>query len=235
MRRRLLLLAGILLLAWAVVQFWPFGSTEDPVTTSTVATPGTSPTSVMPSATPVETRTTVKLKGNGRTCDNKDVTLTPSVTSPQPARSPVAIDIAVTASGSKPCTVKAKDFDPIAVIRRDSSDVWDSSVCAKRMLPKEVKVTPGWATTVRSTWTPRKSGKKCKDDEDWLGRGEYTLRIGMLGGEPGKATFRLSKPKPKPEVPKDAKSNTKDKKKSNEKNASDQKPGQAKPSDKSSG
>jgi len=218
-RRRLLLLAGILLLAWAVVQFWPFGASDDPVTTTTVSTPGTSPTADMPSATPIDARTTVRLEGSGKTCDTAKVLLSPSVPSLQPARSPVAIDLAVTTSDSKPCTLKSKDFDPIAVIQHDSKDVWDSSVCGKRMLPRELKLTPGSTTMARPMWTPRMSGKKCDEDEDWLSEGRYTLRIGMLGGEPGKATFILSKPKPKAEKPKDEKLDKNDEKPSDEPSA----------------
>jgi hypothetical protein len=210
-RRRLLLLAGLLLIAWAAVQFWPAGSSDDPVTTSTVPSPAAvSPTSAMPSATPVEKeekRVSVKLGGGGKACDTEKVLLRPSVENRQHARSDVAIDVAVTTSGSTPCVLKSKDFDPIAVVQQDSKDVWDSSVCGKRLLPKEITVTPGWATTARTMWTPRKSGKKCDDDEDWLREGDYTLRMGMLGGEPGKVNFTLSKPEP--EKPKDEKSDEK--------------------------
>jgi hypothetical protein len=208
------------------VQFWPDGSSEDPVTTSTVAAPaGVGPTSAMPSATPiekVEKRVAVRLVGGGKACDTEKVLLRPAVLSPQHARSDVAIDVAVTTSGSKPCVLKARDFDPIAVVQKDSKDVWDSSVCGKPLVPKEVEVTPGWATTVRTMWTPRESGKKCDDDEDWLSDGEYELRIGMLGGEPGKANFTLSKPKP--EKPKDDK-------KSDEKKSDDEKSDEKKSDD----
>jgi len=197
-RRRLLLVALILLLAWAIVQFWPFGGSEDPVVTTTVATPSTSPTSVMPSAIPVDARITVKLAGGGKACDTKKVKLTPTVPEEQHARKNVAIYVAVTTTEKKPCVLKPKSVDPIAVIEQDAKDVWDSSICDKPLLAKQLQLTPNWATVSRITWTPRESGKSCDDDEDWVSSGDYTLRLGMLGGEPGSTNFTLAKPLPKP-------------------------------------
>jgi len=197
-RRRLLLVALILLLAWAIVQFWPFGGSEDPVVTTTVSTPSTSPTSVMPSAIPVDARITVKLAGGGKACDTKKVKLTPTVPEEQHARKNVAIYVAVTTTEKKPCVLKPKSVDPIAVIEQDAKDVWDSSICDKPLLAKQLQLTPNWATVSRITWTPRESGKSCDDDEDWVSSGDYTLRLGMLGGEPGSTNFTLAKPLPKP-------------------------------------
>jgi hypothetical protein len=197
-RRRLLLVALILLVAWAIVQFWPFGGSEDPVVTTTVSTPSTSPTSVMPSAIPVDARITVKLAGGGKACDTKKVKLTPTVPEEQHARKNIAIYVSVTTTEKKPCVLEPKSVDPIAVIEQDAKDVWDSSICDKPLLAKQLQLTPNWATVARITWTPRESGKSCDDDEDWLSSGDYTLRLGMLGGEPGSTNFTLAKPLPKP-------------------------------------
>jgi hypothetical protein len=224
LRRRLLLLAGVLLLAWAVVRFWPFGSTDDPVTTTTVSTPAASPTSAAPSATPVDASATVKLVGGGKACDTKLVKLAPSVPAGQHARKDVAIDVAVTTSGSKPCVLKPKGVDPIAVIEQESEDVWDSSICESPLLAKSIQLTPNWATTVRLTWTPRESGKDCDDDEDWVSSGDYTLKLGMLGGEPGTTKFTLSKPLPKPKPTPTTKSTAKPKAKASAKPSPSPKP-----------
>jgi hypothetical protein len=201
-RRRLLVLAGILLLAWLVVRFWPFGSSDDPVATTTVTAPAPagSPTA-MPSAVPVSATVPVDLDGGGKACDPKDVAMTPAVPEGQPAQSPVAIDIAVTTSGGKPCMLEPKTYDPLAVVQQDDKDVWDSSLCSSALLAAPIQLTPGWATTVRAMWNPRKSGEKCADDEDWVDPGEYTLRIGMLGGEPGSSSFTLTDPPPPPPDP----------------------------------
>jgi hypothetical protein len=197
-RRRLLLVALVLLLAWVIVQFWPFGGSDDPVVTTTVSTPSTSPTSVMPSATPVDASITVTLAGGGKACDTKKVKLTPTVPEEQHARKDVAIYVAITTTEKKPCVLKPKSVDPIAVIEQDAKDVWDSSICDKPLLAKRLQLTPNWATVSRIIWTPRESGESCDDDEDWVSSGDYTLRLGMLGGEPGSTNFTLAKPLPKP-------------------------------------
>jgi len=223
-RRRLLLLAVVLLLAWAVVQFWPFGGSDDPVVTSTVSAPSVSPTSVMPSATPVDASMTVKLSGGGNTCDTKKVKLTPMVPDGQHARKDVVIYVAVSTTEKKPCVLRPKSVDPIAVIEQDAKDVWDSSICDKPLLGKKVQLTPNWSTVARVAWTPRESGKECDDDEDWLSSGDYTLRLGMLGGEPGSADFTLAKPLPKPKPTPTAKSTAKPKSKASAKPSPSPKP-----------
>lgn len=202
MRRRLLLVAGVLLVAWLVVRFWPFGSSDDPVATTTVTAPAptTSPTAT-PSAAPVSATVPVELAGGGKGCDPKDVTMTPAVPDGQHAQLPTVIDIAVSTSGDKPCILEPKAYDPLAVVQQDDKDVWDSSLCSTALLGAPIQLTPGWATTVRAMWTPRESGEKCAGDEDWVDPGEYTLRIGMLGGEPGSSTFTLTDPLPPPPDP----------------------------------
>ena len=108
------------------------------------------------------------------------------------------IDVAVTTTAKKPCMITPKAYDPLAVIGGGSGAVWDSSVCKKAVVPQPIQLSPGWATTIRALWIPRKSGKDCSSDEHWVGEGKYTLRVGMLGGEPGKSSFTLVKPPPTP-------------------------------------
>lgn len=210
-RRRLLLLAVILLLAWAVVQFWPFGGSDDPVVTTTVSAPSATPTKAAPSPTPADESTDVKIEGGGKACDTKKVKLTPMVPVGQPARKDVAIFLSVTTTAEKPCVLKPTGVDPIAVIEKDAKDVWDSSICEKPLLAKDLQLTPNWATVARVLWTPRESGDECDDDEDWLSSGNYTMRLGMLGGEPESVNFTLVKPPPKPTPTPTAKSTAKPK------------------------
>lgn len=178
----------------------------------------------MPSATPVDASATVKLAGGGKTCDTKKVKLTPMVPAGQHARGNVAVYVGITTTDKKPCVLKPKSVDPIAVIERESKDVWDSSICDQPLLAKQIQITPNWATVSRVVWTPRESGEKCDDDEDWLSSGDYTLRIGMLGGEPGSTSFTLDKPKPKPKPTPTAKSTAKPKSKASAKPSPSPKP-----------
>jgi hypothetical protein len=113
----------------------------------------------------------------------------------------VVVDVAVTTSASKPCTFTPKPLDPLAVITQDGDTLWDSSICEAAIVARPVRLVPGWATTVRLPWVPRESGDECKADEDWVEPGEYTLRVGTLGGEPGRADFTLVEPPPPPPTP----------------------------------
>ena len=92
------------------------------------------------------------------------------------------------------------DADLVAVISSGDTAVWDSAVCRSALLEDPVSLSPGWSTSVATSWSGRGSGPACSAKEGWASPGTYTLRIGTLGGEPGSAKFRLgqaaAKPKP---------------------------------------
>jgi len=204
-RRWLLLLAAVILLAWVVLQLWSSSDDDaNPTSTATVTAlpPKPSPSAVVtpkPKPTPPPgTTTRVTLAAGTGKCATRDITISPSITSPQFAQRPVYVDVAITTSAKKPCSFTPKALDPLAVITHDDDTVWDSSVCEKAIVSRPVRLVPGWATTVRIPWVPRESGDSCEADEDWVEPGEYTLRVGTLGGEPGRADFELVEPPPPP-------------------------------------
>lgn len=214
-RRRLLLLAAAILLAWAVLQVWTKFHHDEPVaepsvtpspTATTSAAPAPTPTPT-PSATPVvtapsdESTTQVALTGGGRACDPHRIRMTVDVADGQMARQPVRIDLSISTTSKQPCVFKPKTYDPLAVVSSGTKRVWDSSMCKTPVADGAVQVVPGWATAVQVPWIPRKSGKHCADNAAWLAAGEYTLEVGTLGGEPGKATFTLAEPPPTAEPP----------------------------------
>src|SRR5688572_18008764 len=92
-RRWLLLLAAALLVTWVVVQVWPLGSDgPNPTSTATVtalpptATPtgATTPAPTTPKPTiPAGITTRVTLAAGTTPCKTRDVTISPSVNSPQ--------------------------------------------------------------------------------------------------------------------------------------------------------
>ena len=196
-------------MAWVVVQVWPSASDDpaNPTSTATVtALPPTAsktpaPATPKPSAPPPGVTTQVTLAAANAACKTRDVTITPSITSPQFAQRPVLVDVAVSTSSDKPCVFTPKPLDPLAVITQDDDTVWDSSICEQAIVSRPVRLVPGWAMTIRVPWIPRESGDACKPDEDWLEPDEYTLRVGTLGGEPGRADFRLVEPPPPPPTP----------------------------------
>jgi hypothetical protein len=209
-RRWLLLLAAGFLVAWIVVQLLPSKSDDsaNPTSTATVtALPSASPTTPAPKPKPTTPKPTVPAEGSttkvalakaSHACDSGDVSMVPAITSPQHTKQPVMVDVSLTTSAKKPCVFTPKGADPLAVISHDGDTVWDSSVCDRAVVSRPVQLVPGWATTVRVPWIPRESGDSCKPDEDWVDPGKYTLRVGTLGGEPGRADFTLVEPPPPP-------------------------------------
>jgi hypothetical protein len=201
-RRRLLLLALVLLIAWVAVEFWPHDDdgkrTVAPAPSSTATAPPT-PTPAPPTTPPEQSTKSVTLAGGGKACDSQKVRMSAFVADGQPAQQPVNVDLAIATTGKRACLFKPKTYDPLAIVSVDGKRVWDSSVCKEPVASAAVELVPGWSTVVRIPWLPRKSGKSCEGTEAWLPAGDYTLEVGTLGGEPGKASFELAAP-PAPTV-----------------------------------
>ena len=106
------------------------------------------------------------------------------------------LGVAAAVAGLLVLTPKA--LDPLAVITHEDDTVWDSSICETAIVAQPIQLVPGWAMTIQIPWNPIGSGDACSPDEPWLDPGDYTLRVGTLGGEPGRADFTLSEPPPPP-------------------------------------
>jgi hypothetical protein len=196
--------AALILLVWVALQLWP--EEEQPTPTaqpaaqpSAKATPTPAPITPTPTP-PAQPTTTVTLAGGGKTCDPELIRMAASVADGQLAQQPVEVDLSISTSAKAPCVFKPKTYDPLAVVSRGDKRVWDSSACDAPVAAGSVQLTPGWSTVVQVPWMPRRSGKACAATEPWLAAGSYTLEIGTLGGEPGKATFTLAAPPPPPPV-----------------------------------
>ncbi|WP_375000495.1 hypothetical protein [Aeromicrobium sp. CTD01-1L150] len=202
-RRRFLLLAAVLLVAWVGVTLWPEG--EDAETAAPEPSPAAeSEPSPSPSATEeaqeVGTNaeeTTVSLEAGGDPCDLESIRMTPHVPPEQTTKGKVTIQLALSTTAEEPCTFRPDAGDVAAVISSDGNAVWDSDVCrTTTLLDDPVALSPQWSTVATATWSGRGSGPACDKKEGWASSGKYALRIGTLGGEPGKTTFRLlEKPK----------------------------------------
>jgi hypothetical protein len=193
-RRRLLLLALLLLVAWLGVHFWPDGSDERPVSASA---PTTAP-SPTPKPAPTDGTTTVALSSGTQACDPEAIRINPSVPADQTTRDVVDIELTISSTSKKACTFTAKSSDLLVVISAGKTAIWDSTVCKTSLLTEAVKLSPGWSTVVPVEWSGRGSGPACSKKEGWATPGRYKIQIGTLGGEPGKTTFTLD-PAPKPE------------------------------------
>lgn len=199
-RRRLLLLAVVILIAWVAVEFWPQGDDGEPAATPSPSTTASAPTPPPPSPTappttpPEQSTKSVTLTGGGKACDSQKVRMSAFVADGQPAQQPVNVDLTIATTAKRACIFKPKTYDPLAVVSRDGKRVWDSSVCKQPVASAALELVPGWSTVVRIPWMPRKSGQSCEGTEAWLPAGAYTLEVGTLGGEPGKASFELAAP-----------------------------------------
>ncbi|AWB93572.1 hypothetical protein C3E78_15885 [Aeromicrobium chenweiae] len=189
------MLAVLIALVWVVLQLVGGGDDEKPAArpTATATTPTVAPTP--------ETKTNglvdVALVTDSAPCDPETVRITPSVRPGQLARTTVEIGLVVSSSATSACTLKPADADAIAVISANGTAVWDSTVCKVSPLTDPVALTPGWSTMTSVTWTGRGSGSTCTSKQDYASPGKYSVQIGTLGGEPGKATFTLeARPRP---------------------------------------
>ena len=164
-------------------------------TTETTAEPTRGPTEGLPDGT-----VPVSLSAATGSCDPESVRISPTVPPDQTAGGPVRIDLAVSSSTAKPCTLEAAEADLVTVIARDGSPVYDSTSCRVSLLSTPITLNPQWVTVTSVAWNGRTSGATCSDAEALVPDGSYSLQLGTLGGEPGETTFTLA-PAPPPPAP----------------------------------
>jgi hypothetical protein len=195
-RRRLLVLAAVIALVWLALRF--VGGEDEPESKPTAKAPV--PTTAAPTvAAPVNGIVDVTLVSASRACDPEKIRMTPTVEPGQFAKGPVTIGLVVSSTEKTACTLTPADADMVAVISANKTAIWDSTVCKTALLDAPVSVSPQWASLVTATWSGRGSGATCSPKEGYATPGTYSVQVGTLGGEPGKATFTLDrKPQPKP-------------------------------------
>ena len=196
-RRRLLLLAAVIALVWLALRF--VGGDDDPDAKPTAkATVATTPAPTQ-AAPVVDGIVRVTLVSASRPCDPEKIRMMPTVQPGQFTKAPVKIGLVVSSTEKTACTLTPADADMVAVISANKTAIWDSTVCKTALLDEPVSVSPQWASLVTATWSGRGSGAKCSSKEGYATPGTYSVQVGTLGGEPGKATFILDrKPAPKP-------------------------------------
>lgn len=194
---------GAVLIAFLLVTIVrSFGGDDAPAATQPTADASASPTpdatsSSTPSeaAAPADGATQVALTASATACNPQQIRLTPTVPADQLAGGDVRIELAVSSTSAKPCTLTGDVAELLVVISQDTNTVYDSTVCSTSLIATPVQVMPRWITRTTITWTGRAG---CRGSEAFVGGGQYTLKLGTLGGEPGSATFTLGDPPPPP-------------------------------------
>lgn len=191
---------GVVLVVWLLVRAVTGGDSAG----DTSATPPPTPTATEAAELPAGT-VPASLKTGDRACDPETVRISPSVAADQTAGADVTITLTVSTTASTACVLEASASELVVVIDDGSNPVYDSTSCAASLLGSPVSLSPEWATVTTATWSGRVSGSSCSDAEAFAASGDYTIKLGTLGGEPGEATFTLGEapppPAPDPVVP----------------------------------
>jgi hypothetical protein len=198
-RRRVVALAGLLgvvLVLWLLVRAVAGGGGD-----SDAAAPTPTPTVTESTATELPEGTVPASLTTGDTaCDPQTVRVSPSVPADQTAGAAVQVVLTVSTSASTACVLEASAAQLVVVIDDGSSPVYDSTSCNTSLLGTPISLSPEWATVTTVAWNGRASGSSCSEAEAFAGPGEYTIKLGTLGGEPGSAGFTLA-PAPAPPAP----------------------------------
>lgn len=202
-RRRIVLVSGVLgvvLVVWFLVRAVTGGGPADDTESTPTPTPTPTEAAELPQGT-----VPASLRTGDSACDPQTVRISPSVPVDQTAGADVAIVLTVSTTASTGCVLEASASELVVVIDDGSTPVYDSTSCRTSILSSPVSLSPEWATVVTATWNGRVSGSACSDAEAFAASGDYTLKLGTLGGEPGEASFSLGEapppPAPEPVVP----------------------------------
>ena len=200
-RRRLLALALLLALAWITLQVVGWVRDRDPAGAATPAPSDPAPSATASASTEPESGdlVPVSLPSAQGSCAPENVRIVPSVADGQRSGAPVAIDLLVSTVDGSGCVLTPEEAELLVVISSGGTAVFDSSVCRQSLLTEPVAVPAGWATQTTVEWSGRGSGWSCGDGEGHAGPGEYSVKPGTRGGEPGEVTFGLGEPAPPPE------------------------------------
>jgi len=212
-RRRIVVLAVLVGLAWLVVRL--VGGGDEPVArsepaapapqssaTGEEATPKPTPTPTTarkpakPSAAPAKRVTTWLRAPRGR-CDIGQVLVVPDVVDAE-AGGPVALRMGLSTTAKQPCTLTLSGQDLAVEITSGDDLIWQSSGCRDVLEEGPFVLRPGWLTYVDLTWNGRRGIDDCADTNQPAQPGYYWAEAAVIGGEPARSQFRLEKPPPPP-------------------------------------
>ncbi len=206
-RRRLLLLAIVLLLGWFVVRVVGGegdSSAKEPEATEPTPTAATSATAPAPAQKPrkaKDVQVDVRFAPVQGACPAEAVTVSPSVRAGAYAGRAVAVTLRVVSVSPQPCTVRIDPSTFVLGVKGDDGAVWSTQTC-EGVEARTVDVHPSWATVVEVAWNGRADADSCDDKGEFVAPGGYTAQAALLGGDPVSAEFTLTPaPTPTPTPP----------------------------------
>ena len=210
-RRRLAVLAIVLLLIVGISRLF-FGGDDKPddtaaqvadkpaATVTVTPTPDADPSQQAGDATgekpskPTKPKSSAPPDPTGE-CSPSDVIVEPAVANGY-AEDNVTIPLEVHTVKAAACIWKVSDDALQVRISQKGGDlVWSTVACPKAVPTKDVVVRRDTVTTVPLTWTGRRIvADECTGHGPWVKPNFFVIVASALGGEPSTATFGLYKP-----------------------------------------
>ncbi|MGH3350795.1 MAG: hypothetical protein ACRDPS_09040 [Nocardioides sp.] len=207
-RRRLAVLAIVLLLIVGISRFFLNGSddpddtaspvADEPTATVTVTpTPDAKPSKKAGNATgtkPAKPKSSAPPDPTGE-CSPSDVVVEPAVTNGY-AEDNVTIPLQVRTVKAEACTWKVSaDALQVRISQKGGDLVWSTVVCPKAVPTKDIVLRRDTVTTLPLTWSGRRVvANECTGHGPWMKPNFFVIVASALGGEPSSATFGLYKP-----------------------------------------
>ncbi len=199
--RRLVLLALLLAITWALVRCT---GGEDPQAGS--GAPGeTSPTATSPATAssphhqrsqrtqPVSGVTLVRanLTDARQRCDPATVSVVPQVVAPVRLGEAVPVQLRMGTSAAQPCVLALDASSLLVAVSSGDRQIWSSTRCPGAIPTRSVVLHPHWSAVVDMVWSGRLGRAGCDSTAPAATAGGYTVQAALVEGEPGAADFTL--------------------------------------------
>ena len=184
----------------------PTGASARPVGAAAGSTTAPSPTG---QAAPGAVATTRAGHGSGRhqatptptplavptgPCQDRDVTVTPTVRGTAYAGSAVTFDLELATKESPACTWTVSPRSVVVKLTSGSDRIWSTQDCKAVVGKQDVVVRKDVATKVSVTWRGQRSDGSCSRTTAWAQPGFYHATAASIGGEPAELQFELHEP-----------------------------------------
>lgn len=196
--RRLLLVAVLCVVAWAVLRLT---SGSDPGAQAEGAGPAPSAESSAPAsgqrrrqhsaAPPGVSLVTARYSDAGERCDPGAVSVQPQVSSPVRSGEPVPVQLRITASTTRACTLNLDASSLLVAVTSGERPIWSSTQCTAAVPARSLVLQPHWSTLIEVTWSGQLARESCDSSEPVARAGSYTVQAALVEGEPGAADFEL--------------------------------------------